>query len=85
MTSRLKHLCLSLALCGAALSAFAAEEQVPSMTKRLGQAALEVKVGEPAKGYAVVIGGALKSDNDEVWGRMVELSGGKGARWRCRS
>lgn len=81
MTSRLKHLCLSLALCGAALSAVAADDPVPSMTKRLGQAALEVKVGEPAKGYAVVIGGALKSDNDEVWGRMVELSGGKGARW----
>jgi cyanophycinase len=33
------------------------------------------------KGYAVVIGGALKADNDDVWGRMVELSGGKGARW----
>ena len=35
----------------------------------------------PVKGYAVVIGGALKADNDEVWGRMVELSGGKGSRW----
>lgn len=41
----------------------------------------ETKVGEPVKGYAVIIGGALKADNDEVWGRMVELSGGKGARW----
>jgi cyanophycinase len=35
----------------------------------------------PAKGYAVVIGGALKADNDEVWDRMVALSGGKGSRW----
>jgi cyanophycinase len=35
----------------------------------------------PPKGYAVVIGGALKADNDDVWGRIVALSGGKGARW----
>lgn len=33
------------------------------------------------KGYAVIIGGGLKADNDEVWSRMVELSGGRGARW----
>lgn len=33
------------------------------------------------KGYAVAIGGALKGDNDEVWGRMVELAGGRGARF----
>lgn len=37
---------------------------------------------EPAiKGYAVPIGGALKADNDEVWGRIVALAGGKGARF----
>lgn len=36
---------------------------------------------QPIKGYAVVIGGALRADNDDVWGRMVELSGGKGSRW----
>jgi len=37
---------------------------------------------EPAiKGHAVPIGGALKSDNDEVWGRLVSLAGGKGARF----
>ena len=35
----------------------------------------------PIKGYAVVIGGALKGDNEDVWRRMVELSGGKGSRW----
>jgi len=35
----------------------------------------------PIKGYAVPIGGALKSDNDEVWGRIVQLAGGKGARF----
>ena len=33
------------------------------------------------KGYAVPIGGALKSDNDEVWSRLVALAGGKGARF----
>lgn len=33
------------------------------------------------QGIAVAIGGALKLDNDAVWQRLVELSGGKGARW----
>ncbi|MBY0237454.1 MAG: hypothetical protein K2W93_20920, partial [Burkholderiaceae bacterium] len=33
------------------------------------------------KGYAIAIGGALKSDNEEVWGRIVSLAGGKGARF----
>ncbi len=33
------------------------------------------------KGYAIPIGGALKSDNEEVWGRIVQLAGGKGARF----
>ena len=35
----------------------------------------------PIKGFAVAIGGALKSDNDEVWGRIVQLAGGRGARF----
>ena len=34
-----------------------------------------------AQGYAVPIGGALKYDNDEVWSRLVQLAGGKGARF----
>jgi cyanophycinase len=33
------------------------------------------------KGAAVPIGGALRADNDEVWGRIVQLAGGKGARF----
>ncbi len=33
------------------------------------------------KGAAVAIGGALKSDNDEVWGRIVQLAGGRGSRF----
>ena len=37
---------------------------------------------EPAiRGYAVPIGGALKADNEEVWQRIVNLAGGKGARF----
>lgn len=32
-------------------------------------------------GYTVSIGGALKYDNAEVWSRLVQLSGGEGARW----
>ncbi len=35
----------------------------------------------PATGYAVVIGGALTADNDAVWSRLVDLAGGKGARY----
>jgi cyanophycinase len=34
-----------------------------------------------ARGIAVPIGGALKYDNDEVWSRLVDLAGGKGARY----
>ena len=34
-----------------------------------------------AAGYAVVIGGALTSDNDAVWSRLVQLAGGPGARY----
>jgi cyanophycinase len=48
---------------------------------RAGVPAVGAVTDEPIKGYAVVIGGALKADNDDVWGRMVELSGGKGSRW----
>ncbi|MCO5978164.1 cyanophycinase [Ideonella oryzae] len=47
----------------------------------LAQAAPVSKPVTPAQGYAVVIGGALKADNDEVWSRMVALSGGKGSHW----
>ncbi len=44
------------------------------------QAVAEVPVN-PIKGYAFAIGGALKNDNDEVWQRLVQLAGGKGARF----
>ncbi|MGZ5199537.1 MAG: cyanophycinase [Telluria sp.] len=34
----------------------------------------------PAKGSLVIIGGNLRSDNAAVWGRIVQLAGGKQAR-----
>lgn len=43
--------------------------------------AAPVHAATPAAGYAVPIGGALKYDNDAVWGRLVELAGGPGARF----
>jgi cyanophycinase len=43
---------------------------------------VQAKPVEPEiKGTAIPIGGALKSDNDEVWQRIVNLAGGKGARF----
>nr|WP_316641096.1 cyanophycinase [uncultured Roseateles sp.] len=44
-------------------------------------APLQAQPGAPGKGTAVAIGGALKLDNDAVWQRLVELSGGKNSRW----
>lgn len=35
----------------------------------------------PRPGLAVAIGGALKHDNDAVWQRLVQESGGAGSRW----
>lgn len=37
-------------------------------------------LGSAQAGTAIVIGGALKSDNDAVWSRIVEEAGGPGAR-----
>jgi cyanophycinase len=34
----------------------------------------------PPKGNLLIAGGAVRSDNGEVWTRLVELAGGKGAR-----
>jgi cyanophycinase len=86
MDSRLNAFLASLAaalgvLAGAA--AWAQSPAAPAVPSAGARAAVsrEVKVGEPAKGYAVIVGGALKADNDEVWGRMVALAGGKGSRW----
>lgn len=42
---------------------------------------LAVAAGTATSQTAVPIGGALKFDNDAVWSRLVELAGGKGARY----
>ncbi len=50
----------------------------------LGLATVDAGAGELVKvspGTVVPIGGALRYDNDEVWSRLVELAGGKGARF----
>ena len=36
---------------------------------------------EPVAGTAVAIGGALRFDNDAIWQRLVDLAGGRGARY----
>jgi cyanophycinase len=88
MPSRLKNLVASAVAWGVlhgsaawAQTAATPAPTVPSAGSRAATASREVKIGEPVKGYAVIIGGALKADNDEVWGRMVALAGGKGSRW----
>ncbi|HEY1129372.1 MAG TPA: cyanophycinase [Roseateles sp.] len=80
----------------AATAAQAAKQQRPSATTAPPRAAapapakpaapsgalLPLPESEPAiRGYAVPIGGALKADNEEVWQRIVQLAGGKGARF----
>lgn len=46
----------------------------------LTAAALAMSCSAQAAGTAVVIGGALKYDNDAVWQRIVDEAGGAGAR-----
>lgn len=41
-----------------------------------------VRAAEPAaRGWAIPIGGGLKSGNEAVWSRIVALAGGRGARF----
>jgi cyanophycinase len=49
---------------------------VVALTFAAGQAA----AAGPVQGSLVIIGGALRADNAQVWERIVELAGGKGAR-----
>ncbi|MFM9437054.1 cyanophycinase [Janthinobacterium sp. CG_23.3] len=65
---RLSCACL-LGLAGLAAQAAEAE---PEFT-------LKPEMGTPT-GSLVIIGGGLRADNAEVWQRIVELAGGKGAR-----
>jgi cyanophycinase len=60
----LKGLCFALALVFASAGAQAADAGTPDRTK----------------GSLVIIGGGLRANNAEVWQKIVELAGGKGAR-----
>lgn len=44
-------------------------------------AAIPAMANDPEpKGSLVIIGGALRLDNDEIWNQIVDLAGGKGAK-----
>jgi cyanophycinase len=40
-----------------------------------------ISSGGATRGIAVVLGGAVRYDNDAIWQRIVELAGGKGAKF----
>lgn len=69
-------ICAALAAGACSFAAAQARERVapPPVAAASAPSAL-------ALGIAVPIGGALKYDNAEVWSRLVQLSGGAGARW----
>ena len=68
------RLCLSLLAFAGLMPAYGAPEspQAPPAAARAAAAA--------PKGSLVIIGGGLRGDNADVWGRIVQLAGGKGAR-----
>ena len=71
-------------LLSASLSLAAAAHGAPPAVARAASspaAQAAVPSDNPIKGYAMAIGGALKNDNEEVWQRLVQLAGGKGARF----
>ncbi|MCY4747283.1 cyanophycinase [Pelomonas sp. UHG3] len=65
----------------AAQPARATPASAPAPSSALAPLPAPVDTEPPIRGYAVPIGGALKADNDEVWQRIVQLAGGKGARF----
>ena len=52
-----------------------------SLAVALLQSADASAQGRPTAGPVVAIGGALRDDNEAVWGRVVQLAGGPGARF----
>lgn len=52
----------------------------PSLLRLAAAAALLLLQAVAQAGTAIVIGGALKNDNDAVWQRIVDEAGGAGAR-----
>lgn len=63
-----RHLLLALGLAGAlGLTAQGRAQAQPAAA--------------PVQGVAVAIGGALRDDNETIWRRLLDLSGGPGAKW----
>jgi cyanophycinase len=55
--------------------------QVPGKSSKPAKAVPPPKpVLAPPAGNLVIIGGGLRAENAEVWQRIVQLAGGKGAR-----
>jgi cyanophycinase len=90
------HRCLLAVLClgwlggGALLAQAATDTPLPPVRTSSGtstgtNARVAVAASQaaplPGRGYAVVIGGGLTANNEDVWARLVELSGGQGSRW----
>jgi cyanophycinase len=76
-------LAVTLALAGPVQTAFADAMPLPGRgAARAEVTATAAATPVPATtGAAVAIGGALRYDNAAVWSRLVELAGGRGARF----
>lgn len=84
--SVLGALLLTAALILFALKGAQAQTQTSAETQPATQALIHGTIGPTKKhatnaGIAIVLGGALKYDNDAVWRRIVDLAGGKGAKF----
>jgi cyanophycinase len=55
--------------------------RIPLLSTLLAGALMLIPPASAHTGTAIVIGGALKTDNDAVWQRLVDEAGGAGARF----
>ena len=69
-----RTLCAGLLLLGGLASA---QAQAVVATA----AAAPIDLQDRGSGTAVAIGGGLKSDNDQIYNRLIDAAGGKSARW----
>ena len=84
--STLQRLCMVwlLVFAGVGVEAVAQVARTPQVTVKASKPAKAVPppkpVLAPPAGNLVIIGGGLRAENAEVWQRIVQLAGGKGAR-----
>lgn len=64
----------------AAESSSPASSSVSSSATPIASAPAATAVANQSSGSLVIIGGALRPDNAEVWQKIVQLAGGKGAK-----